>query len=67
MDTVQDEDELVFLYQLVRGKTDTSYACHVAASMGLDPAIVKRGVQVCCVTNIHVIIKLIITCTSIDW
>jgi len=43
---LQDGEELVFLYQLVEGKTDTSYACHIAAMMGLASELVKRGAKV---------------------
>ena len=46
MDCLQDGDELVFLYQLVKGQTSTSYACQVAAAMGLPPQVVARGAQV---------------------
>ena len=46
MDCLREGDELVFLYQLVRGRTDTSYACHVAAMMGLPNEIVQRGTEV---------------------
>ncbi len=46
MDTLQDKDELVFLYQLVQGSTSTSYACQVAAAMGIPPKVIARGTQV---------------------
>jgi len=46
MDTLQDKDELVFLYQLVKGCCTSSYACQVAAAMGLPPEVVARGMQV---------------------
>ena len=46
MDCLQDGDELVFLYQLVEGQTTSSYACQVAAAMGLSPKVVARGAQV---------------------
>ena len=46
MEVLQDGEELVFLYQLVEGKTDTSYACHIAAMMGLAPELVQRGAKV---------------------
>ena len=46
MDTLQDKDELVFLYQLVKGSTSSSYACQVAAAMGLPASVIARGVQV---------------------
>ena len=43
MEVLQDGEELVFLYQLVAGKTDTSYACHIAAMMGVALELVQRG------------------------
>ena len=46
MEVLQDGEELVFLYQLEPGKTDTSYACHIAAMMGLAPELVQRGAKV---------------------
>ena len=42
-----DEGELVFLYQLVEGTTQTSYACHVATVAGIPKEIVSRGSEVC--------------------
>ncbi len=46
MDCLQDKDELVFLYQLVIGQTTTSYACQVAAAMGIPREVISRGAQV---------------------
>ena len=46
MDCLRDGEDLVFLYQLVWGQTDTSYACHVAAMMGLPKELVERGAKV---------------------
>ena len=46
IEVLQDGEELVFLYQLVAGKTDTSYACHIAAMMGVAPELVQRGTKV---------------------
>ena len=46
MDCLQDKDELVFLYQLVKGQCNSSYACQVAAAMGLPPKVIARGAQV---------------------
>ena len=46
MDCLEDGDELVFLYQLVRGKAKSSHAFQVAASIGLDSDIVKRATEV---------------------
>lgn len=46
MDYLEDGDEIVFLYQLTRGKAKSSSAFQVAASTGLDPDIVKRAAKV---------------------
>ena len=46
METMHDSDELVFLYKLVRGQTGSSYACKVAASMGIEKSIIERGSEV---------------------
>ncbi|XP_013398574.1 mutS protein homolog 5 [Lingula anatina] len=46
MDIVQNETELVFLYQLIDGSTNCSQACHIAAQAGLPKEIVSRGLEV---------------------
>lgn len=46
MEYLEDGDELVFLYQLTRGKARSSHAFQVAATAGLDPGIVKRAAEV---------------------
>ena len=46
MDFLQDGEELVFLYQLVPGVSDSSYACHIASMVGLPKQIVQRGAEV---------------------
>ncbi len=46
MDTLHDENELVFLYKLIRGQAHSSYACKVAAAMGIDSSIIERGSEV---------------------
>ena len=46
MEVLHDNEELVFLYQLIEGSTDMSYACHIAALAGLPPEVVQRGKQV---------------------
>ncbi len=46
METLHEGEELVFLYQLIQGSCDTSYAGHVAAIAGLPANIIKRGNQV---------------------
>ena len=48
---MQNEDELVFLYQLTDGYTNTSYACHVASLAGISSDLVKRGREVCFAVN----------------
>ncbi|XP_064386195.1 mutS protein homolog 5-like [Halichondria panicea] len=46
MDTLHDNDDLVFLYKLIRGVTCSSYACKVAAAMGIERSIIDRGSEV---------------------
>jgi hypothetical protein len=46
MESMQNGDELVFLYQLVDGYTNTSYACHIAALAGISDDLVQRGHEV---------------------
>lgn len=46
MDTLRDGDDLIFLYQLIPGLSDISYACHIAAHVGLPANIVKRAAEV---------------------
>ena len=46
METLEDGGDLVFLYQLVPGHSDTSHACHIAALAGLPSEVVERGRQV---------------------
>ena len=46
MEVLQDGAELVFLYQLIEGSLNTSYACHIAQLVGLPTEIVKRGEEV---------------------
>ena len=46
METLLQGEKLVFLYQLIQGTCDTSFACHVASLAGLPEDIVKRGSQV---------------------
>ena len=46
METQREGDELVFLYQLVQGHSDTSYACHTATTAGIPTKIVQRGAKV---------------------
>ena len=48
METLQDKDELVFLYQLIPGHCDSSHACHIASLAGVPSEVVQRGVQVSC-------------------
>ena len=46
MEIMQDGEELVFLYQLIDGYTNSSYACHIASLAGLSVQLVKRGAEV---------------------
>lgn len=46
METINDKDELVFLYQLIQGQSDTSHACHIAATVGVPQSIIQRASQV---------------------
>ena len=46
MQTINQEEELVFLYQLTQGTCDTSCAGHIANLVGLPQEIIKRGAQV---------------------
>ena len=46
MEVLQEGDELVFLYQLTEGSTDSSLACQVAALTGTPHEIVSRGAEV---------------------
>lgn len=46
MDSLTEEGDLLFLYQLVEGHARSSYASHVALQAGLPQEIVKRGKEV---------------------
>lgn len=46
MDSLTEEGELLFLYQLVEGHARSSYASHVALQAGLPQEIVQRGKEV---------------------
>ncbi|XP_035698854.1 mutS protein homolog 5-like [Branchiostoma floridae] len=46
METIQDGEQLVFLYQLVDGVADSSYACTIAAQVGLPSELISRGAEV---------------------
>ena len=50
MDYLVDGSELVFLYQLVRGKAKSSRAFDVANSTELDQDLVRRAAEVRTVT-----------------
>ncbi|XP_038048492.1 mutS protein homolog 5-like isoform X2 [Patiria miniata] len=45
MEVLQNGDEMVFLYQLIEGHADHSYASHIAAQAGLPEELLKRGKQ----------------------
>lgn len=46
MEVLRDENELVFLYQLVNGHSNSSLACHIASIAGLPQELVDRGNEV---------------------
>jgi len=46
MEVMQEEEELVFLYQLVDGHADSSFACHIASLAGIPDELIKRAHQV---------------------
>ena len=46
MECLEDCNELVFLYQLARGKAKSSHAFQLAASNGIDSDVVKRAAEV---------------------
>ena len=46
MECLEDCNELVFLYQLTRGKVKSSHAFQLAASNGIDSDVVKRAAEV---------------------
>jgi len=46
MEVLRDGCELVFLYQLVNGHSNSSFACHIASMAGLPQEIVDRGNEV---------------------
>ncbi|XP_066299080.1 mutS protein homolog 5-like [Branchiostoma lanceolatum] len=46
METIQDGEQLVFLYQLVEGVAESSYACTIAAQVGLPSELISRGAEV---------------------
>ena len=47
MQVIQEDEELVFLYQLVDGQADSSFACHIASLAGVPNELIKRAHQVC--------------------
>lgn len=46
MEVLRDGSELVFLYQLVKGHSNNSLACHIASVAGLPQELVERGSEV---------------------
>lgn len=48
LESLHNDEELVFLYQLVEGHTSSSYASHAAIQAGVPSAIVRRGTEVQC-------------------
>lgn len=47
MEVMQEEEDLVFLYQLVDGHANSSFACHIASLAGVPDELIKRARQVC--------------------
>ena len=61
MEVLRDDNELVFLYQLVKGHSNNSLACHIASIAGLPQELVDRGNEVSFIITIlsyHVIIYI---------
>ena len=46
MEVLEENSELVFLFNLVKGQGDSSMACHIASTAGLPQEIVDRGAEV---------------------
>ncbi|XP_022087928.1 mutS protein homolog 5-like isoform X2 [Acanthaster planci] len=46
MEVLHSGDEMVFLYQLIEGHTELSYASHISAQAGLPDELLKRGNRV---------------------
>ena len=46
MDVIEENGELVFLFQIKDGHADCSYALHVAKVAGIDENILKRAAEV---------------------
>lgn len=46
MEVMEDNGEIVFLYQVKDGTADCSYALNVAKIAGIDEAIIKRAEEV---------------------
>lgn len=47
MEVMQEEEDLVFLYQLVDGHANSSFACHIASLAGVPDELIKKAHQVC--------------------
>lgn len=43
---IQDDEELVFLYNLADSHANSSYAGHIARLAGIPDTLVKRGAEV---------------------
>ncbi|KAH9515439.1 MutS protein msh5 [Bulinus truncatus] len=46
LETLIQNDELVFLYQIKEGHTSSSYACNIAALVGIPGPIIQRSKEV---------------------
>ena len=46
MEVLRDDNELVFLYQLVKGHSNNSLTCLIASITGLPQQLIERGNEV---------------------
>ena len=46
MEVLRDDNELVFLYQLVKGHSNNSLACHITSIAALPQQLIERGNEV---------------------
>lgn len=54
MEVLRDENELVFLYQLVNGHSNSSLAAHTASIAGLPQELIERGNEVSSNDNVMI-------------
>lgn len=46
MDVLYEDENLIYLYQLIEGKADGSYAHHVATLAGIPSKLISRGIEI---------------------